>query len=137
MKSKRFLITLVFTISTLFIFFNSHLAEAVWYKKTVDSDGIVGWNTSLALDNSNNPHISYYDHTNGDLKYAYYYGSWHAETVDSEGDVGGAPRSPLTALINPILVILMPSKIISNTPTMTTAGTQKRLTAASRGLTPP
>jgi hypothetical protein len=45
--------------------------------------------TSMALAMSNRPHISYYDESNGDLKYAYYNGStWITETVDSAGDVG-------------------------------------------------
>ena len=35
------------------------------------------------------PHISYYDETNADLKYAYRDASgWHIQTVDSEGSVG-------------------------------------------------
>jgi hypothetical protein len=47
-----------------------------------------GW-TSLALDSAGNPHISYYDNANRDLKYANWNGtSWTIETVDSAGDVG-------------------------------------------------
>jgi len=54
-----------------------------WNKVTVDRDGYVGEYTSLALDTNNNPHISYLDQSNYDLKYAYYDGSWYTETVDS------------------------------------------------------
>ena len=59
-----------------------------WHIDTVDA-GKVGTSTSLALDSSNFPHITYYDWFNGDLKYAYWDGNeWYTETVDSAGYVG-------------------------------------------------
>lgn len=49
----------------------------------------VGTFPSLALDAAGRPHISYYDESNADLKYAYFDGSvWHVQTVDDTGDVG-------------------------------------------------
>ena len=54
-----------------------------WSIETVDSVGGVVRDTSIALDSNNNPHISYYDDTNGDLKYAKWTGSaWSKTTVD-------------------------------------------------------
>jgi hypothetical protein len=67
---------------------------------TVDAGGPldedVGWYTSIALDSQGNPHISYYDYTNGDLKYAFWQGSifpaaggtWNISTLQDVGDVG-------------------------------------------------
>jgi hypothetical protein len=49
----------------------------------------IGWYSSLKFDSYDNPHISYYDKTNGDLKYASWNGSaWAIQTVDSEQNVG-------------------------------------------------
>ena len=60
-----------------------------WSTATVDSAGITGWDTSLALDSALNPHIAYYNFSQGNLKYTYHNGtSWVIETVDSPGDVG-------------------------------------------------
>lgn len=43
----------------------------------------------MALDGAGNPHVSYQDPVNRNLKYAYYDGSeWHLEVVDTAGDVG-------------------------------------------------
>ena len=62
----------------------------------------VGNYCSLALDNDNKPHISYYDYTNGDLKYTRWDGStWQIETVDSTGDVGSYTSLALDKDNNP------------------------------------
>ncbi|MCK5292432.1 MAG: hypothetical protein KAR39_10510 [Thermoplasmata archaeon] len=60
-----------------------------WSIETVDSDGNVGLDNSIALDSHDYPHIAYFDDTNDDLKYAWWNGSvWNNETVDSAGHVG-------------------------------------------------
>jgi len=61
-------------------------------RHTIDSGpapGDVGQYSSLALDSSGYAHISYYDVTGQNLKYAWWNGSaWRIEAVDSVGDVG-------------------------------------------------
>jgi len=65
-----------------------------WNSLAVDSAGDVGEDTSLALDGSGNPRISYYAFDAGDLKYAWcdtgcdVSGNWNSVAVDSTGDVG-------------------------------------------------
>ena len=55
----------------------------------LDSTGDVGRYTSIAIDSNGYRHISYYDDTNGDLKYATdKSGSWVTTSVDTTNNVG-------------------------------------------------
>ncbi|MEO0185982.1 MAG: hypothetical protein ABIL20_09315, partial [candidate division WOR-3 bacterium] len=63
-------------------------ASSRWKTTTIDG-GNVGYHSSIALDGQNRPHISYYDATNENLKYAYFNGTnWVIQTVDAQGNVG-------------------------------------------------
>jgi hypothetical protein len=58
---------------------------ARFHVETVDV-GDTGYDTSLALDEFDHPHISHYDWTLEDLKYAWHDGvRWHSEIVDGQG----------------------------------------------------
>jgi len=63
------------------------LSGTTWVTEVVDSEGDVGWFTSLALNSSGIPRISYFDNTNRSLKFAWLSGTtWLSETVDKTGE---------------------------------------------------
>jgi hypothetical protein len=72
--------------------------DSVWQARTVDFDGEAGkWN-SLVVDDEGNPHVSYSQFPNGELRYAYWNGkAWTNSVVDSplvnrDGGEQGAAR---------------------------------------------
>jgi len=97
MRILRFVIAFLLAVLAV-----PDIAVAGWHLETVDSTGDVGDWTSISLDAGGNPHISYVDATNDDLKYAYHNGaSWQIETVDSTGNVGYHTSIALDAGGNP------------------------------------
>ena len=101
MNSRNYLRAfLIFTAINHLILLNGYRAEAGWEMMTVDSSGVVGLYTSIALDASNKVHISYSGNT--DLKYATNSSStWVTETVDSIGEVGAFTSLALDGSGNP------------------------------------
>ncbi|MBL8299907.1 MAG: hypothetical protein JNN30_16330 [Rhodanobacteraceae bacterium] len=70
-------------------------ASPVWQIVVADSAGTVGWFTSLQLNANNQPVVSYYSTTGGDLKLATCTArcgsaspSWEIDVLDSASDVG-------------------------------------------------
>lgn len=55
----------------------------------LDSAGDVGNYPSIGIDATGGIHISYFNATDEDLKYAHYDGAWHIEILESTGAVGG------------------------------------------------
>lgn len=87
-----------------FLVLVSPAAALDWTTETVDTTGDVGWYTSLALDDSDRPRISYMDWTNYHLKYAAQKdGIWIDETVDAAHGVGEFSSLKLDASAQPLI----------------------------------
>ncbi|MGB9978606.1 Ig-like domain-containing protein [Methanobacterium sp.] len=75
------LITLLFT---LILAGTVSASNETWHNESLSKIGVSGGYTSLVMDSSGNPHISYYDNNTGNLKYTYKSGNkWINETVDT------------------------------------------------------
>ncbi len=89
MRINRHCRTMICVMSFYAVLMSSDAPAVEWNIETVDSVSSVGSHTDLVLDGEGNPHISYYDETNRDLKYAFFDGdAWQVETVDSVNMTG-------------------------------------------------
>ncbi|MCK5688094.1 hypothetical protein KAI87_02430, partial [Myxococcota bacterium] len=69
------------------------------------TDGRTGWWPSMTLDKNEDPHLTYCDVYNGDLKYATRKnGHWHVDVVESKGAVGKYTALALDANDSPAIV---------------------------------
>ena len=68
----------------------------------------VGWDTDIVIDSAGRARISYFDRTNGDLKYAAQQpdGSWQVHVVDSEGVTGRFTSMLLDAGGRPVIAYM-------------------------------
>ncbi len=87
-------------------------AAGIWTVTKVDkggssghsNTGSTGWWPSIALDSAGNPHISYYDESNKDLKYASWNGTaWNRETVHATGKIGKQSSLAINNLNQPFI----------------------------------
>jgi hypothetical protein len=102
-KAENFLVVAVGLLLTLALAGPS--SAFTWSTNTVDSVHPDGGNTSIAVDSTGLPHISYYEANGNDLKYARRLCTpmctWSIETVAAGGDVGRYNSIALDAHNNP------------------------------------
>ncbi|MBI5072547.1 hypothetical protein HZA99_01890 [Candidatus Woesearchaeota archaeon] len=66
------------------LFYNAE--SQTWQRQTIDAEGDVGTEASIAVGSDNNPRIVYFDNTHDLLKYAWYDGtSWQKTVLDESG----------------------------------------------------
>jgi hypothetical protein len=90
MRERRINTKIVVLVMSIFILISFQHLYAEWQILTLDNSiNNFNYYTSIAIDNNNKVHISYYDQTNYDLKYATNVsGSWQCFTIDNVGNVG-------------------------------------------------
>ncbi len=75
-----------------------------WWRLIIDLTDGVGQYTSLELDSLSFPHISYYDQSRRDLRYAYWDGAnMNIDTVEAAGNVGNYTSLALDSLGRPCI----------------------------------
>ncbi len=83
-----FFLWIVLFFSALTSVFCPATLHASWTQQIVDSS-VETQNMSLDIDNNGFIHVSYYDATNTDLRYAFFNGTgWSIKTLDSTGHTG-------------------------------------------------
>ncbi|MBD3237544.1 MAG: hypothetical protein GF330_12630 [Candidatus Eisenbacteria bacterium] len=90
LASTPFLMLALLSVCTIaFIGFAPVASADEWLIEPVETQGSTGEYTSIAIDQSNYPHIAYYNNTEGGLKHAWWNGtSWQREMVDAGDNVG-------------------------------------------------
>lgn len=90
-----------------------------WWIKVVDDGGgeaWVGFQTSIAVDNSNNAYIAYGDNTNDTIKYAFWNGStWQIETIEQSSiKTNLGPSIALDSNRYPHIAYIIPTGVSTN-----------------------